>query len=413
MDDKVTIIEGAYGIIPPDAMTVNEILYHQCEYIKEHAVQGEKGDAATIKVGTTKTLPPGSEASVSNSGDEHNAVFNFALPHGDKGETGATFTPEVSPEGMISWTNDKGLPDPKPANIKGQKGDTGLAATVQVGTVTTLPAGSEATVTNAGDEHNAVFNFALPQGAKGEVNVVANPSPGTDNILEKIAINDTNYNITRIIKAVDTVLQIHEGNLAVGKNVALPTSVKSNTGDLVIIKFETSPSGETGVLFALDEGEGPSMCRVLAIIYDSAGCGLTAQTYTFDGTTSLAQFRDTLETDGATNIISIVPQRALAGGIQITTTEATPRSFTLFAPTFTVTTHDELIVEGMAVEGTESGGGTPTGIKPVQIMVTDSGSSTPTNDMMLLIGGESFASGMVQCNAVPAANWQVTVYRNK
>lgn len=168
MDDKITIIKSAYGIIPPDAMTVNEMLYHQCKYIKENAVKGDKGEAATIKAGTTTTLPAGSQASITNVGNENNAVFNFALPQGEKGESGATFTPEVSPEGIISWTNDKGLPDPEPANIKGQKGDTGLAATVQVGEVTTLPAGSQATVTNAGDEHNAVFNFALPKGEKGE-----------------------------------------------------------------------------------------------------------------------------------------------------------------------------------------------------------------------------------------------------
>ena len=38
---------------------------------------------------------------------------------------GATFTPSVSSAGVISWTNDKGLPNPSPVNIKGPKGDTG------------------------------------------------------------------------------------------------------------------------------------------------------------------------------------------------------------------------------------------------------------------------------------------------
>lgn len=38
---------------------------------------------------------------------------------------GATFTPSVSDEGVISWTNDKGLENPTPINIKGQQGDTG------------------------------------------------------------------------------------------------------------------------------------------------------------------------------------------------------------------------------------------------------------------------------------------------
>ena len=38
---------------------------------------------------------------------------------------GATFTPSVSADGTLSWTNNKGLVNPEPVNIKGPKGDTG------------------------------------------------------------------------------------------------------------------------------------------------------------------------------------------------------------------------------------------------------------------------------------------------
>lgn len=41
------------------------------------------------------------------------------------GEDGATFIPSVSADGIISWTNDKELPNPEPINIKGTKGDKG------------------------------------------------------------------------------------------------------------------------------------------------------------------------------------------------------------------------------------------------------------------------------------------------
>jgi hypothetical protein len=44
---------------------------------------------------------------------------------GGNGEDGATFIPSVSPDGLISWTNDKELPNPDPVNIKGAKGDKG------------------------------------------------------------------------------------------------------------------------------------------------------------------------------------------------------------------------------------------------------------------------------------------------
>lgn len=56
----------------------------------EQGIQGDQGDAATINVGTTTTGSPGSSASVTNSGSTSAAVFNFTIPRGDVGATGAT-----------------------------------------------------------------------------------------------------------------------------------------------------------------------------------------------------------------------------------------------------------------------------------------------------------------------------------
>lgn len=55
-----------------------------------------------------------------------------------------------------------------PQGIQGIQGAAGTAATISVGTVTTLPAGSQATATNAGTENAAVINFGIPKGADGE-----------------------------------------------------------------------------------------------------------------------------------------------------------------------------------------------------------------------------------------------------
>lgn len=50
----------------------------------------------------------------------------FFVPGGDGGSgDGATFIPNVSESGIISWTNDKNLPNPEPVNIKGPQGDAG------------------------------------------------------------------------------------------------------------------------------------------------------------------------------------------------------------------------------------------------------------------------------------------------
>lgn len=46
---------------------------------------------------------------------------------GSNGKNGVTFTPSVSAEGELSWSNDGGLTNPPSVNIKGPKGDQGPA----------------------------------------------------------------------------------------------------------------------------------------------------------------------------------------------------------------------------------------------------------------------------------------------
>lgn len=50
------------------------------------------------------------------------AVRTIASVPGEKGEDGVTFTPFVSPDGDLSWTNNGGLANPETVNIKGDKG---------------------------------------------------------------------------------------------------------------------------------------------------------------------------------------------------------------------------------------------------------------------------------------------------
>lgn len=54
------------------------------------------------------------------------------------------------------------------AGVDGEQGPPGENATIEVGTVTSLPPGSTPTVENVGTSTNAVFNFGIPRGEQGE-----------------------------------------------------------------------------------------------------------------------------------------------------------------------------------------------------------------------------------------------------
>ena len=132
---------------------------------------GATGQSANISIGTVTTLSAGSNATVVNSGTSMDAVLDFGIPQGVKGETGATGPQgEIGPQGPQGETGATG-----PQGPKGDTGDTGPAgpagssATIAVGTVTTLPAGSNATVTNSGTSSSAVLDFGIPQGESGTV----------------------------------------------------------------------------------------------------------------------------------------------------------------------------------------------------------------------------------------------------
>ena len=58
---------------------------------------------------------------------EIKTLGGYQLPSGQDGEDGATFTPNVSEDGTLSWTNNKGLTNPNTVNIRGPQGERGLA----------------------------------------------------------------------------------------------------------------------------------------------------------------------------------------------------------------------------------------------------------------------------------------------
>jgi len=180
----------------------------------ERGPQGERGESAlTFEVGA---VAEGEQASVVNVGTDRDIVLDFVLPRGRDGEQGiqGPAGPEgqqgpIGPQGPQGQEGQQGIQGPAGADgfsptvevtetatghtvtitdkdgwysfdvengvdgqngqngENGQNGADGAAATVQVGNVETLPAGSSAYVVNTGTENAAIFDFGIPKGADG------------------------------------------------------------------------------------------------------------------------------------------------------------------------------------------------------------------------------------------------------
>ena len=153
----------------------------------EDGQPGPAGQAATITVGSTTTGAPGTQAQVINSGNENAAIFNFTIPQGvqgPKGDTGPQGEPgakgDTGPQGEPGPKGDTGPEGPQgpqgepgpqgdtgPQGVQGETGPAGQAATITVGNTTTGAPGTQAQVTNSGNENSAIFNFTIPQGVQG------------------------------------------------------------------------------------------------------------------------------------------------------------------------------------------------------------------------------------------------------
>lgn len=125
---------------------------------------GDKGDDGTD--GTTFTPSVSAEGVISwtNDGGKSNpTAVNIKGAIGDNGDDGTTFTPSVDSAGNLSWTNDGGKENPTTVNIKGQKGDDGTDGTTFTPSVSTL--GNLSWTNDGGKENPPTVNI---KGAKGD-----------------------------------------------------------------------------------------------------------------------------------------------------------------------------------------------------------------------------------------------------
>lgn len=132
-------------------------------------VEAAKGAAVKAVTDTQSTATQAVDAARDKAVEQVNAATEAAKTAASEASTSADNASQSAQQAADSLQELKdGIAS---GDFKGEKGDrgekgdtgeTGPAATVAVGTVTGLGAGAAPTVTNSGDEHNAVLNFGIP-----------------------------------------------------------------------------------------------------------------------------------------------------------------------------------------------------------------------------------------------------------
>ena len=145
--DATNLCTGVYAL-PSDLSGMPGYVSITEEQYNSRSVVGKYWDAATqtwkdpveFSCSTDEVRYKQTEQTLSSKLDAMDAAIaaagNGSSTPGADGEDGATFTPNVSEDGIITWTNDKGLTNPAPVNIKGPAGETGAAGAAGVNGIT-------------------------------------------------------------------------------------------------------------------------------------------------------------------------------------------------------------------------------------------------------------------------------------
>lgn len=165
---------------------------------------------------------------------------------GPKGDTGAVYTPSVSSEGVLSWTNNGNLTNPDPVNIKGSKGDKGdpgvMSAVTAYNATTAYTAGALITwgetenVTSCYQVIIATTAGETPATAPSKFQLIA--SHGTTGAKGDSGNNGTTF--TPSVSAEGVLSWANDGNAQnpVSVNIKGPKGDKGDKGD----------TGDTGFL---------------------------------------------------------------------------------------------------------------------------------------------------------------------
>lgn len=164
--------DGWVFVIPPNTFTANEQGIASVSFTDEDGETYTRSMPIYVESGGTKADNQGTRIDRLIATLEQ-MVNDFTLTaEAETGEAGSQANVTVTR--MNGGAYNLGFVIPR-----GDKGDTGDAATIQLGTVTTGNPGTNAAINNSGTENNAVFNFTIPRGDVGPAGVNENVPLGS------------------------------------------------------------------------------------------------------------------------------------------------------------------------------------------------------------------------------------------
>lgn len=187
VSDYITSTEGNTYVckkdnpdnVAPTDGTINDEFWQVLALRGAKGESGKDGEKGADGVTFTPSIDANGVLSFTNNGGLENPE-----PIDIKGDNGVTFTPSIDAEGYLSFTNDGNLENPEPIKVLGKDGadgKDGIDGTTyipSIGTVTTVESNADASAGVTVDEETkeAVFHFEIPKGASGEKAVQFTPS---------------------------------------------------------------------------------------------------------------------------------------------------------------------------------------------------------------------------------------------
>lgn len=148
-------------------------------------------------------------------------------------ETVTTTTTEDSVVFHFGFADGTSLDSPP---IQLEAGPPGTAATIEIGNVSTLPAGSDATVVNTGSENAAVLDFGIPQGIAGQDG--QDGQDGADGAAASVAIGT----VTTLSPGSNATVTNSGTSSAAVLDFGIPQGATGNPGPIIeqIVPVETT-----------------------------------------------------------------------------------------------------------------------------------------------------------------------------